>query len=275
MESYWGANSSNCLSGPSAAQDTEIFGVYSSYWQMNHLRMVWGCVTVPFHWGRIQWILKTADHTQDTASSCLSRAAQQPHSLSPGPHGLPNTHKASANSLAGRSRTAPSPLAASPLQNCRSWCQPEGRSTHFCSQVIVHERSTGGLIKPLCPITYKWSTLCSHRFVVVSKPPPALPPKPVHGLAGGDSAHHPIDRRGKMWQTSRVIRQRFTCQNSRFNSSLELVRMLWLKRNKGWQYDGIYCNGICSIFSRQKLLVTINDLKKNQYSYENLCASTK
>lgn len=90
MERTWGANSSNCLPGPFAAQDNEIFGVCFSYWHMNNLRMVCGCVTVPFHWDhwRIQWILKMTAHIQDSPSSCLSRAAQQPHSLSPG---LPDT----------------------------------------------------------------------------------------------------------------------------------------------------------------------------------------
>lgn len=83
------------------------------------------------------------------------------------------------------------PLRTGPsqLQNCRFWCQPEGRNTHFCSlksalgSGFMHKRSTGGLIKPLCPIIHKWSTLCSHTSVVLSNLPQALPLKPVHGLA--------------------------------------------------------------------------------------------
>lgn len=74
-------------------------------------------------------------------------AAQQLHSLSPGPHCLPNAqpHKASANPLAGRSRTNPLPGAwvsvsglphlTMQLQNRQilmpTWA--EGRNAHFCS----------------------------------------------------------------------------------------------------------------------------------------------
>lgn len=85
----------------------------------------------------------------------------------------------------------PFPTGPSHLQNCRFWCQPGGRNIHFCSlksalgSGFMHKRSTGGLIKPLCPIIHKWSTLCSHTSVVLSKPPQALPRKPVRGLAGG------------------------------------------------------------------------------------------
>lgn len=252
MERTWGANSSNCLPGPFAAQDNEIFGVCSSYWHMNNLRMVCGCVNVPFHWDhwRIQWILKMTAHTHRTVPPAAS--AELPSSLTASPQ-VCLTPQCLSKVTGREEQDNPHPtghLISAELQMLMAaWRQKYSfLPTEECTGVRLS--CTGGLIKPLCPIRHKWSTFCSHTSVVLSKPPQTLPPQSVHGLAGGTL--HIIQLKGgvkKTWQSSRVIRQNFTCQNSRFTSSLEFVRMLWLKRNTGWHYDWIYCNGICSIRS--------------------------